>query len=89
MEIITKYIMEQYCICKLRNFNWEDEELVKLIDNGLRQLRENDFELMVREFLNCENKYWWKERYSKSTFYRHKRLAMNSFIDCLLVGNVI
>ena len=81
--------MKQYCRCKVKSFNWEEEELIKLIDNGLRELKENDFELLVEEFINKDNKYWWKEVYSKSTFYRHKRQAMNTFIDCLLVENVL
>ena len=89
LQIITKFIMEQYCNCKLNGFNWENEELIELIDNGLRRLEENDFELMVKEFLNNDNKYWWKEKYSKSTYYRHKRMAMNSFIDCLFTRNVV
>ena len=81
--------MEQYCICKVKSFNWEEEELIELIDSKLRELKENDFELLVREFITKDNKYWWKEVYSKSTFYRHKRKAMITFIDCLLVENVL
>lgn len=83
-SVLLKYVFEVYCRCKTENFEWEENEFITYIDNSLNQLKENDFDMIVSEFLNNNDKGWWKKSYSKATYYRKKRHAMRTFIDCLI-----
>lgn len=38
-------------------------------------------EIMSKTYLNSNFKFWWVDKYSKSTFYRKKENAVNSFVQ--------
>lgn len=43
-----------------------------------------EYERIIRkDFLENRTVKWWQEFYSKSTYYRRKREAVEAFVDCL------
>ena len=53
---------------------------VELIDLVIGQLKADERELIVSEFINNCEAGWWDKYYSKSTYYRIKNLALDHFL---------
>lgn len=75
---------------KLNNFsineNLEEKrnyynELKLKVDYILLQLDEELSNLIFNEYLTTRKDNWWIYYYSKSTYYRLKNKAMNSFLE--------
>lgn len=81
---IIRYIMSEYSKGKLMDLEWSSNALLQQIDNILKSMKENELELFEREYVNNTNRDWWKCKYSKTTYYRHKKKIMRIFIDCLI-----
>ncbi len=56
---------------------------VELIDVVLSQLKAEEREILVSEYIsNCEAG-WWDNYFSKSTYYRIKNLALDHFLSLI------
>lgn len=47
----------------------------------LKSLHGEYREIIERSFIYCSFKYWWNPIYSKSSFYRLREKALNSFVS--------
>lgn len=67
----------------------DKEELEKIIESFnfiLSCLSEESRNMIEKEFIHKEGKYWWLEYYSRSTYYRVKTRAMEEalyYFNCL------
>ncbi|WP_430003299.1 MG284/MPN403 family protein, partial [Mycoplasmopsis bovis] len=43
-------------------------------------LEDNYKHLITKEFLEKENNYWYEEFYSKTTYYKYRKNAVNEFL---------
>nr|WP_307929107.1 hypothetical protein [Mycoplasmopsis bovis] len=39
--------------------------------------------MITKEFLEKENNYWYEEFYSKTTYYKYRKNAVNEFFSIL------
>lgn len=53
------------------------------IESALKSLDEEELRVMCHEFIDHSPKYWWREYYSRATYYRIKSKAMTKFLNCL------
>ena len=60
----------------------EEREILR-INFILASLPVNQKELIWKEFFFNEDKFWWMERYNRSTYYRLKTKAINNFYSLL------
>ena len=60
----------------------EEREILR-INFILASLPVNQKELIWKEFFFNEDKFWWMERYNRSTYYRLKNKAINNFYGLL------
>lgn len=52
-----------------------------LIDYTISCLDEESQRILYFDFVYRNDKYWWREYYSKSTYYRLKNIAMDAFLN--------
>ena len=57
------------------------KQFVKNVDDTLDSLKKEHRRIIVKEFFNNKNIYWWTKYYSKSTFYRKRFFAIKSFME--------
>ena len=53
------------------------------IQCSIEQLSSEERRILVTEFIECEDKNWWMDYFSKTSYYRIKRNALTRFIHCL------
>ena len=53
----------------------------ELIDYTISCLDRESQRILYYDFVYRNDKYWWREYYSKSTYYRLKNLAMDAFLE--------
>lgn len=68
----------------LKQLHYKEELLkrIKIIENSKAIIGEEYFHILLEDYY-YEHKYWWKELYSQSTYYRHQEKAINAFYDYL------
>lgn len=49
-------------------------------NRALECLEDNYKHLITKEFLEKENNYWYEEFYSKTTYYKYRKNAVNKFL---------
>lgn len=49
-------------------------------NRALKCLEDNYKHLITKEFLEKENNYWYEEFYSKTTYYKYRKNAVNEFL---------
>lgn len=97
-KTVMKYIGSVYCRCCRRLESIEiggnadrsheayhdDLELIHLIDSTLQACEKNTRCIIRHDFLSANNeKDWYQEFYSRSSYYRLRRMAIDEFIRCL------
>lgn len=95
---IMKYIGSVYCRCCRRmeaaefggnaeqgHLTYSDDlELIHLIDSTLLACEKNTRCIIRHDFLSTNNeKDWYQDFYSRSSYYRLRRAAIDEFIRCL------
>ena len=76
MEDNTRPIIESYKLDM-------GVEYVQFIDTML-SLMPVEYERIIRnDYLQTRTVKWWQEYYKKSTYYRRKREAVETFVDCV------
>lgn len=53
------------------------------IQSIFEQLTHDERRILMSEYIDCVEKNWWMEYFSKTSYYRIKRRALSRFIDCL------
>ena len=53
---------------------------VSMFDTILEILPKNEREVIVKDFIDREDSFWYLERYSKTKYYQIKNSAMNNFL---------
>lgn len=53
----------------------------KLIDSILEKLDKNDRTILCNDYFYKIGGQWWQDKYSKSSYYRSKHKALNSFFQ--------
>lgn len=69
----SNYLLKR--IEKKRNY----ELLVAMINRIHRKVSTDSVLILKKEYLNKEDKFWWKDYYARSTYYRLKRKAVEEF----------
>ena len=63
------------------------KDLLK-IDNILRSLSKQQYQtIIINNFFQVKNQYWWKTIFPKSTYYRLSKAAYQEFLDRYHLGN--
>lgn len=65
--------------------SYTNMEVSSKIQVILSHMDQHYAKIIENDFLNIQEKGWWKELYSSSTYYRYKSKAMDTFLDCLYV----
>ena len=65
------------------SFEIDEEREILRINFIIASLPVNQKELIWKEFFFNEDKFWWMERYNRSTYYRLKTKAINNFYSLL------
>lgn len=60
-----------------------DQGMVHLIDRTLADCSPETRCIIRREYLEAHRKSWYTEYFSKTAYYRLKKIAVVEFIDCL------
>lgn len=60
-----------------------DADLVYLVDRALQDCSKDTRKIIRNEYLQKADAYWYEEFYSRSTYYRLKRYAVNEFLKSL------
>lgn len=50
------------------------------VEEAMKNLNTAEHEIIMREYIKREYTFWWISYYSRSTFYRIKRLALEKFL---------
>lgn len=58
----------------------ENNTNLELLDFVISQLNEDAQKIIYFDFVYRGNHNWWREYYSKSTYYRLKNVALDDFI---------
>lgn len=96
-EIIIKYLAKSYKISKKRESIYqfqgnlrekdgiynEDKTVIHLIDSTIEECTRNTQLIIMNEYFKNKEYDWYLGYFSRSSFYRLKRLAIEEFIDCL------
>lgn len=53
------------------------------IQSSIQQLSQDERRILMSEYIECVEKNWWMDYFSKTSYYRIKRRALSRFIDCL------
>lgn len=61
-------------------FAKENNHSLELLDYAISQLSEEAQRIIYFDFVYRNNKNWWREFYSKSSYYRQKNIAIDEFI---------
>lgn len=88
MEYKDKCQIIQYLInLSFRNRQWIIQEgeslLYQQIQVSLDCLSVEQRQIITNDFIKKQEKNWYLEFYSRSTYYRLKNEAMNAFLNCL------
>lgn len=52
------------------------------VKNALNKINPVHREFVIKEFFDKNrNQYWWADRYSKSTYYRIRSIAIKNFLE--------
>ena len=54
---------------------------LNVFEDVLNDLNSQHKLIIEKTFINTDNNFWWLNLYSKSTFYRLKDEALNSFVN--------
>ena len=77
----TIYPKEHYLLKQL-HFKEEILRRIQIIENSESVIGEEYYHILLEDYY-YEHKYWWKDFYSQSTYYRHQENAVNAFYDYL------
>lgn len=56
-------------------------------DRAMNALSERSKEILNRSYFEVEYPFWWLDIYSSSTYYRYRKLAIDSFVFIFLCAN--
>lgn len=96
-EIIIKYLAKSYRVSKKRESIYqiqgnlreksgiynEDKTVIHLIEGTIAECSQNTQLIIMNEYFKNKEYDWYLEYFSRSSFYRLKRVAIEEFIDCL------
>ncbi len=99
MMIMSKAVGETYRCCKTRMKYYErmaivsenqkeyqdDLALVTIVDLTLENCSRVSQLIIRKEFLEINDKNWYMEFFSRTTFYRNKKKAVKEFIENLTI----
>lgn len=87
--ILGKYHFKYYrAYLKKKNFNQLKPISLECayaysIQSSIEQLSQDERRILMSEYIDCVEKNWWMEYFSKTSYYRIKRRALSRFIHCL------
>lgn len=56
-------------------------KFIKGVKKTLSELDKEDKKLLLNEFFEKKDPFWWTKRYSKSTYYRRRYSAVKNFME--------
>lgn len=68
------------CIRENARLYHADADLIYLVDRTLKDCTKDTQNIIRHEFLEVSDPYWYEAYYSRSTFYRLKREAIDEFL---------
>lgn len=66
----------------------ENNADLELLDYAISKLDEDSQRIIYFDFIYRNDKYWWRNFYSKSTYYRLKNIALDSFLTTTADYNI-
>ena len=73
----------QNCVAENYRTYKAESEFIYLIDVNLRHCSKDTRCIITHDYLMDSEQDWYRDFYSKSTYYRLKRNAVKEFVDCL------
>lgn len=64
-------------------FTKDDQQLIFTIEQALRNCTKETRLIIKNDFIYKQEKDWYLDYFSKSSYYRYQNLAMDEFINCL------
>lgn len=81
-QILDDYNLNRFKSHVLKDSD-ADEKFALKVEYALSLLKKEEKRIFENDFLdNQQQKYWWRNYYSKSTYYRLKYQAMKTFLHC-------
>ena len=77
------YLNEHHLLNEMSKMN-DCRELVNFIDHQIHRLSETERLINEHEYINHASKYWWEFYFSSSTYYRHKKKAVEKLFSLLV-----
>lgn len=65
------------------NNNINPDKFSTIVRKALNKLDSDEYRIFYEDYFMKTDRYWWQEYYSKSSYYRIKKLAMFKFLNCL------
>lgn len=69
----SHYLLKR--IAKKRDY----ELIIEMIDKIHTKVKKDSYLILRKEYLGDKDKNWWRDYYSRSTYYRLKRQAIDDF----------
>ena len=80
----NQLLMYEHSVCeKEYNENNSKDQFLRWMQYAMDRLSKDERMILEKEFILYEDRDWWYEYYSRSTYYRMKQKAMDAFLDCL------
>jgi len=77
-EDVAPYKISEEKLQRYKNYK-------RLIDSILDKMDRNDRTILINDYFYRKNSQWWVEIYSRSSYYRMKRKALDSFLSFFMI----
>ncbi len=83
LELIAggyKYLLESDKSIDEQSYVNAQKSIVENVEKIYEILSLNAKKIIEFDFANKINEFWWTQYYSRSTYYRHRNMAVNEFL---------
>lgn len=85
VDSLLRYLGALYRKCLVqKDLDKNKEEFIIYIDTGLSVLASTQATLLRKTYFEVNERKWWMEFYSKTTYYRERDRASRSFLRCVM-----
>jgi hypothetical protein len=75
-----KYLLETDKTIDENSYINNQKSIIENVDKIYEILSLNAKKIIENDFANKINEFWWTQYYSRSTYYRHRNMAVNEFL---------
>ncbi|MBP3891502.1 MAG: hypothetical protein J6D29_04945 [Solobacterium sp.] len=79
----VEYYVYANCVRENQQEYEDGRNYVKKIDQVLENCKPNTQKIIRKDFLEMNDRWWYRVHYGKSQYYRLRKEAVLEFVDCL------